>query len=372
MSGTDFYAGQPYNKDAWGHKSYSEFVEQFFFTGFLGSGEAAIIDHITELTKNNKGESGAWMHLVNDIHGGGVVGDNTLEGRERELEASWLRANFDQIRNGFVTKGRVSEQKSVIQTRKQFRKKIARWLAESNEDQAILTASGISYAFNTDGSPRVTPAGQDPWVDLAYAADVSVPTAGRHFRWNAAGGGLAPGDTTAMLAADTARYDVIPEIEALARNLRLTPLRANGEEFFLWLIHTDMMAKLWRDADFRSIVVNGEVRGGNNPIFRNAKVTMNNIIIKPYVRTYTTKGAASGSKWGNTGTVNGSRSLLLGTQALGFVDLGAVNWEENTKDYGNRWGLAADKMQGWIKPKFKDSRSGTVEDYGVAAIDLAL
>src|SRR3546814_11963754 len=86
------------------------------------------------------------MHLVCDVHGGGVVGDNTLEGRERSLESSWIRANFDQIRNGFVTKGRVSEQKSVINTRKQFRKKNARWLAETYEDQAILTASGISYA----------------------------------------------------------------------------------------------------------------------------------------------------------------------------------------------------------------------------------
>lgn len=371
MSGTDFYAGQPYNKDAWGHKSYDEFVEQFFFTGFLGAGEAAIIDHITELTKNNKGESGAWMHLVNDIHGGGVVGDNTLEGRERELEASWLRANFDQIRNGFVTKGRVSEQKSVINTRKQFRKKIARWLAETNEDQAILTASGISYAFNTDGSPRVTPAGQDPWTDLAYATDVSAPTANRHYRWDDVDG-LVAGDTTQVAAADRAKYALIPELEALARRARLTPLRAGGEEYFLYLIHTDQMSRLWQDADFRSIVVNGETRGGNNPIFKGSKVTMNNIIIKPYVRTYNTKGAASGSKWGAAGAINGTRSLLMGTQALGFVDLGAVNWEEDTRDFKNRWALAADKMQGWIKPKFKDSRTGTVEDFGMVAVDLAL
>ena len=73
MSATDLYAQQPYNKDAWGHKTYDEFIEQFYFTSALGSGETAIIDHITELTKNNKGESGAWMHLVCDVHGGGVL-----------------------------------------------------------------------------------------------------------------------------------------------------------------------------------------------------------------------------------------------------------------------------------------------------------
>lgn len=371
MSATDLYAQQPYNKDAWGHKTYDEFIEQFYFTSALGSGETAIIDHITELTKNNKGESGAWMHLVCDVHGGGVVGDNTLEGRERQLESSWIRANFDQMRNGFVTKGRVSEQKSVINTRKQFRKKNARWLAESMEDQAILTASGISYAFNTDGSNRVTPDGQDPWTDLAYAGDVTAPTAGRHVRWDATDGFVA-GDTSTVDAADVVKYAMIPELEAVAREKRLTPLRVNGEEFFVWLIHTKTMAKLWQDADFRSIVVNGEVRGGNNPIFRGSKVTMNNLIIKPYLRVFNTRGAASGSKWGASGTVNGSRSLLLGTQALGMVDLGPVGWEEDQRDFRNRWALAVDKMAGWLKPKFKDSRSGTVEDYGVIAVDHAL
>ena len=367
---TDFYGQQPYNKDAWGHKAYDEFTEQFYFTGMLGQGEGAIIDHITELTKNNKGESGAWLHLVSDIHGGGVVGDNTMEGRERDLESSWLRANFDQIRNAMVTKGRVSEQKSVINTRKQFRKKMARWLAETLEEQAVLTASGISYAFNTDGSPRATPAGQDAWTDLAYAADVSAPTANRFARWDAADG-LVAGGNAALTTADVATYDIIPELEALARRSRLTPLRANGEEFFVWLIHTNVMARLWRDANFRSIVVNGEVRGGNNPIFKGAKVTMNNIIIKPYVRSYNTLGAASGSKWGG-GTVNGNRTLLMGTQGLGMVDLGSLGWEEDQRDFKNRWALAVDKMVGFIKPKFKDSRTGTVEDFGLHAIDIAL
>lgn len=371
MAATDLASQQPYNKDAWGHKTYDEFIEQFFFTGFLGNGASAIIDHITELSKNSKGESGAWLNLVLDIHGGGVVGDNTLEGRERELESSWLRATFDQIRNGMVTKGRKSEQKSVIQARKQFRQKMARWMAETLEDQAVLTASGITYDFNTDGSPRLTPAGQDPWTDLDYAADVSAPTANRHYRWDATDG-LVAADATAIAAADVPKYAILPELEAYARRARLNPLRANGEEFFLWLVHTDTMAKLWQDTDFRSILVNGEVRGGNNPIFKNSKVTMNNIIIKPYVRTYNTRGAASGQKWGADGTVNGTRSLLMGTQALGMVDLGAANWEEDTKDYRNRWGLAIDKMVGFIKPKFMDSYTGTVEDYGITAIDMAL
>lgn len=370
MSATDFYAGQPYNRDAWGHKAYDEFIEQFFFTGMLGTGENAIIEHITELTKNNKGVTGAWLHLIADIHGGGVFGDNTLEHRFRELEASWIKVNFDQLRNGMVTKGRVSEQKSVIDTRKQFRKKMARWLAETLEDQAVLTASGISYAFNVDGSPRVTPAGQDDWTDLEYAADVSAPTANRHVRWDATDG-LVAGDTTQVAAVDVPTYALIPELEALGSTSRLPPIRVGGEEYYLWLVHKNTMSKLWQNSDFRSVVVDGQVRGPNNPIFKGSKVTMNNLIIRPYNRTYNTKGAASGSKWGG-GDVNGTRSLLMGAQALALCDLGAMNWEEGFYDLKARWALGIDKMCGWLKPKFESSYTGTVEDFSIMAVDLAL
>lgn len=370
MSATDLGAGQPYNKYAWGHKAYDEFIEQFFFTGMLGNGENAIIEHITELTKNSKGEVGAWLRLILDIHGGGVVGDNSLVDRERNLEASWIAAHFDQMRNGMVTKGRLSEQKSVIDQRKEFRKKMARWYAEVQEIQAILTASGITYDQNIDGSPRVTPAGQDLWTDLAYAADVTAPTSNRHYRVDATDI-LDAGDTTQVAAADVPTYKVIPQLEALASTSHLTPLRYGGEEYYLWLIHKNSMARLWQDADFRSVVVDGSVRGPNNPVFKNTKVTMNNLIIKPYNRVYNTTGAASGvSKWGSGEAIDGTRSLLLGAQALAFVDLGPLNWEEETRDYKNRWGLGVDKMAGWLKPKFKSSYTQTVEDL-LIAVDMA-
>ena len=375
MSATDFFAMQPANKDAWGHKAYDEFIEQFFFTQFLGKGGMSVIDHITELTKNSKGEAGAWLHCVLDIHGGGIFGDNTAEGRERSLEASWIRANFDQLRNPLVTKGRLSDQKSVINARKEFRKKTARWLAETLEEQAILTASGIGYGFNTDGSIRVTPGGQDPWTDLAYAADVTPPSAGRHLRWDVPGGGSAPslvdGDTSQVANTDLPSYGLVAELEAVGAEKRLTPVRIDGEDYLIWLISKRTMAQLWKDSDFRQVVVNGETRGSKNPIFRGSKVTMNNIIIKPYLRVYNTKGAAAGSKWG-AGNVDGTRSLLMGQQALGFVDLGAANWEEDTRDFKNRWALCVDKMCGWIKPSLKNSHTGTVEDVGVIAVDLAI
>lgn len=374
MSGnfTDYGAMQPQQKYAWGHKAYEEFVENFFFTKMLGNGHQAIIEHVTELTKNNKGEVGAFFHLIPRLTGGGVFGDNQLEGRERSSEAHWQKIEFDQLRNAIKNKGKLADQKSVIQFRKTGRPLMANWLADTWEEQAVLTASGISYAYNTDGSVRVTPDGQDPWTDLVYAADVQPPSANRHFRWDATGG-LVAGDTTAMDAADIPVYDLIPELKAKAAMKRLPPLKLGGKNYYLWLVHENTMARLYRNADFRSSLVGADARGANHKIFTGALVTMNGLIIQSYARTFSTLGAASGSKWGGSGTVDGTRSLLLGAQALALADLGVPEWIEVEKDYDNRSGLAIAKMGGWLKPQFPSSYDGgSIEDFGVMAVDLAL
>lgn len=371
MSATDFGKQQPQQRYAYGHKAYEEFTERFFFTKMLGEGNESIIEHVTELTKNSKGEAGAYFHLIGRLTGGGIVGDNNMDGRERTLSSHWQKIEFDQIRNAVINKGKLADQKSVISFRRTSRRSLSGWLADSWEDQAVLTASGISYAFNTDGSPRITPEGQDPWTDLAYAADIRPPSANRHFRWTPQG--LQPGDTGAIEATDLPVYDMLPELKALGATKRITPLKIGGKDFYMLLTHENTMSRLWRNADFRSSIVNADVRGEGNKIFSGAVVTMNNLIIQSYARVFSTLGAAAGQKWGETGTVNGSRSLLLGAQALALADLGTPEWNEEEKDYANRYGVGIAKMGGWLKPQFPSSYdNGSLEDFSIVAVDHAI
>ncbi len=373
MSATDFGALQSQQRKAWGHKAYQEFIENFFFTGMLGQGQSAIIEHVTELSMNDKGQTGAYFHLIPRMTGGGVFGDNELEGRERESAAYWQEITYDQLRNAMINKGKLAEQKSVVKFRKNARPTLAQWLADTWEDQAILTASGISYAYNTDGSARTTPAGQDPWTDLDYAADVVAPSTNRHFRWDASGG-LVAGDTASVAAEDIPTYDLIPELKSKALTKRIPPLRINGKDYHVWLVNERTMSRLYRNSDFRAALVGAESRGKDHPIFTGDTVTMNGLIIKPYQRVFNTSGASSGSKWGAGSAIDGTRSLLLGAQALALADLGVPEWiEDNTRDYQNRQAIAIAKMGGWLKPQFPSSYDGgSTEDFGVMAIDMAL
>ena len=316
---TDFGSQQPKGKLAWGHETYRAFRENFYFMPWLGQGQNTIIEHIKELSTNDKGTTGAMLRLVADIYGGGVTGDNQLRGRERSLSSAWQEVTYDQIRNGVVTKGEMAEQKAVIQTRDEAKDVLGRWIAETAEDQLVLTASGISFAFNLDGSPRITPAGQDPWVGLDYAANVRAPSLNRHVRWDSTTKKFLQGDTSAVIAGDTPSYSMLASLPAIAKRRRIKSIKEGGKDYMVFLTTPEAIASFYKDPDFRSVIVTGGVRGSSNPIFNNGIVTLHGLVIQDYNKVYNTLGAASGSKWGSGGTVDGARSLLLGAQALADI-----------------------------------------------------
>ena len=69
------------------------------------------------------------------------------------------------------------------------------------------------------------------------------------------------------------------------------------------------------------------------------------------------------------GTVNGTRTLQCGAQALGMADLGTPEWVEKKFDYDSKQGISVDKMLGFLKPKFHSISDKSVEDFGVIACD---
>ena len=101
-------------------------------------------------------------------------------------------------------------------------------------------------------------------------------------------------------------------------------------------------------------------------------VRIDDLYIHEFRHVPNTRTAASGAKWGNTGTVNGCRMLFCGAQAMGMADIGNPEWVEKGFDYENQQGIATGKILGFLKPKFYSQYSGgTVEDFGLIAVDVA-
>lgn len=367
---TDFGAQKPQQILNWRHKAYRAYRDNLFWKNYQGSNGSGIVERVTEITKNDRGTTGAMLRLIADLPTGGIIGDNQVLGRGQRLQTYWQQINIDQISNSVENKGRLDDQGSVDNFRQEARDKLGRVDAQTWDELHFLTASGISYALNCDGSPRVPAPGQDDLSDLVFGADVKAPTANRHFNWT--GTALEAGDTTAITTAYKPAYGMIIDAMTEARSRRLPPIRVGGQDMYLFLIHPRTYGTLKKDDDFRTAIVQGLPRDPKNPVFTGATITLDGAIIATHNSVFNTKGAASGSKWGSGNTVDGTRSLLLGAQALGIADLEVPNMEEESIDHNRRQSICIEHMGGLLKPQFYSVYDKSVEDFGVIAIDHAI
>jgi N4-gp56 family major capsid protein len=338
----------------------------------LGKNGSNVIEHITALTKNERGTR-ALMFLVTDMMGRGVVNDNEREGHEENLNSYELEINMGLVSNQARNKGKLSDQDHIIRFREQARDKLSHWLGVGcMSTQAILTMSGIAYDYTLRGevAASVTPDGKNEWTQLSYAADVSAPTSARHFYFD--GTDLQPGNTAAITSSCLPTYAMLVNARAHAESTYMPKVRKGGWEGYIYWCDPRTLAALKQDSDFLSAVSNAGDRGKKNPVFSGMIETIDGIMIMCSNLTYNTSGAASGSKWGAGGAVDGTRSLLLGAQALGMADIGAPSWVEKDFDYGSKQGISIDKFLGFRKTKYYNPYSKSTEDFGVIAIDLYL
>ena len=367
---------QTWSRDFWKVARNQSFINQF-----AGSGSNAMVQRVTELTKNQKGTK-ANITLLADMTGDGITGDNTLEGNEEALRAYDITIELDQLRFANRIAGRMTDQKTVVNFREQSRDALAYAMADRCDQLAFLTLSGVAYTHKNNGGLRTTSssAGHE-LVDLEFASDVSAPTGDRHRRWDATSG-LVAGDTTAVAAADKIGYRTIVELKAYAKDNYIRGIRGAGnQETFHMFVTPRQMADPKLDSDFLANVRNAGVRGTGNSLFAgSASLMVDGVMIHEFRHVFNTSGAttgtssnagAAGYKWGADADVVGGRALFCGAQALALADIGLPEMVEDTCDYGNQSGISVGKIFGLRKPKYNSDVSGSVQDFGVIALDTA-
>jgi N4-gp56 family major capsid protein len=364
MALTNFARLQPEAKIVWSKDVWQEATDQSFLASkFAGTSENSMIHKITEMTQTEKGTR-CIIPLVADLVEDGVISDNEREGNEEEIMAYFEDIEVDLISHSVASKGKLADQKSVIQFREWAKSRLANWLGNRMDQLGFLTLAGVSYAFMCDGSAR--PA-NSPFPNLAFASHVSAPSAARHLNWN--GTELTPGDTTVIANTFIPNYRMIVDLVSYAKDHYVKPLNANGREHYILLVKPGTLAALKKDDDYQRAVVTGLPRDNKNPWFTGGTVTIDGAVIHEHRLVYSTQKAASGSKWGAGGLVNGTRTLLCGAQALGMATIGDPSWVEKKFQYDSRGGINVDRMFGLVKPKFMSAYDKTVEDFGVIACD---
>ncbi len=366
---------QMWSRDFWRVARNQSFINQF-----AGAGSNAMVQRITELTKNQKGTK-ANITLLADMTGDGITGDNTLEGNEEALRAYDITIELDQLRFANRIAGRMTDQKTVVNFREQSRDALAYAMADRCDQLAFLTLSGVAFTLKNNGGLRATSGttGHE-LVDLEFASDVSAPTSDRHLRIN--GAALSAGDTTAVTSSDTIGYKHIVQLKAYAKDNYIRGIRAAGnQETFHMFVTPQQMADLKLDSDFIANVRNAGVRGASNSLFAGSSSLMvDGVMIHEFRHVFNTSGATAGTssnagdagyKWGANADVVGGRALFCGAQALALADIGLPEMVEDTFDYGNQSGISVGKIFGLRKPKYNSDISGSSQDFGVVALDTA-
>ena len=340
-----------------------------FINKFLGKGPNSLIHHVTELKQSEKGAR-AVVTLLADLQGDGIAGDRTLEGNEEELKSFDQVIQIDQMRNANRNKGRMADQKTVVNFREHSRDALAYWLANKMDEMAFLTLSGVPYTMANNGIARVG----SELKYLEFAADVSAPTANRRLRWDGTNKALiASAATTDVATADKPTWNMFVQAKAYAKTRRIRPcIEAGGQEAFHAFLTPQAMALLKQDADYMANLRHAQQRDGTNPLFTGSTVKLDGIYLHEDLRVYNTSGATSGNKWGSLGAVDGCQILFCGAQSLAMADISQPTWEEKGFDYENSQAIAIGKILGFLKPKFGNIyEKNQVEDFGVVSIYTA-
>ena len=142
---------------------------------------------------------------------------------------------------------------------------------------------------------------------------------------------------------------------------------------FYMFVTPQQMADLKLDSDFLANVRQASLRGPQNQLFSGSSSLMvDGVMISEFRHVYNTSGATSGTdKWGSGSDVNGARALFCGAQALAMADIGLPEIVEESFDYGNQQGISIGKIFGLRKPKYNSDYNGSVEDFGVVAVDTS-
>lgn len=380
MANTNFASLTSEQLTAWSRDFWRVARNMSFVNQFAGTGSNAMVQRVTELTKSDKGAR-AVITLLADMTGDGITGDFTLEGNEEALRAYDITIQLDQLRFANRLAGRLADQKSVVNFRETSRDALAYAMADRMDQLAFLTLSGVAYTHKTNGALRPTSgtAGHE-LVDLEFASDVSAPTASRHLRIS--GNDLLAGDTTAITGADIFKYRHIVDLKAYAKDNYIRGIRGAGnDEVFHLFVTPQQMADLKLDSDFLANVRNAGVRGSSNQLFAGSSSLMvDGVMVHEFRHVFSTEGATTGTsaeagdpgyKWGADADVVGARALFCGAQALAMADIGMPEVVEDTFDYGNQAGISIGKIFGLRKPKYNSDYNGSVQDFGVIALDTA-
>lgn len=333
MAKTTFSTSNNLTKKLWEEKLFRDAVKESYFANFMGRTSSAVCQTNEALTKSqgDKVTFGIRMRLA----GAGVTSGQALEGNEENLTTYDFSVSLEEYAHAVRDAGPLDRQRAMFSIDEESEMALKDWMTEKIDSLLFTSLLGTSTKIFYKTSSGVTSTG------TANTAKTALTSADSKL-------------TPAMISA-------IRAWAVTGGNRGQTPLRPvriDGRDYFLLLVHPDVMYDLKVDSTFAQARRDAEVRGKENPIFSNASAIWDGVIIQEHENVTTaTDGGGASVPW--------ATCSFMGAQALVWA------WGERPKvvqkdfDYDREHGYAISMIAKAGKPSFNS------KDYGSVAVYLA-
>lgn len=340
----------------WDDEFFTEYVRQNRFARYMGSDEFSMIQVKEDLSRK-KGDKITFA-AVRSL-GGGVTGNQVLEGNESELDSRGKTVTVAPLRNAVMITD-WNEQKSAIDLREAGRAALKVWSMERMREDIIAAFKSVPNVAGVMTSwEAATAAERNAWmvanadrvqfgIDVANASSGVVATA------------LANIDNT----NDKLSAAMITKAKRRAQTARprLQPIRVKGDQEWYMLFANPMS---FRDlqTDPTMNTANREARERNvdtNPIFTGDSLVYDGVVIReipemglPFAGSASTVGQVGGILAGaGAAGIDVGFNFLCGAQAIGVGWARRTKTTTDTRDYGFRNGVGIGEMRGIEKLMF--------------------
>lgn len=355
MSQTIIGLNHPLAVKRWSATLFTDMArESYFGTRFMGKGKDAPtpVQVLTEL-ENDAGDTIKY-DLFAQLKQKPTYGDNVLKDKEEKLQSFSDSVGIDQVRCGVNAGGRMTRKRTLHDLRQIARSKMSEWWARWMDEVLFSYISG-TRGINEDFIEDVGYAG--------FAGNVFQTPDTRHvlFGGNAtAVNTLGSDDKMDLRLIDRLKTKAKSQGGGTTGGSRLRPLRINGEDRFVLVMHS------FQEYDLRTNTSVGQwidiqkaaagAQGQRNPIFTGALGEYNNVILHSHEAVIRFLGGAGTDQ-------PCARGIFMGRQAAvaAFGSPGSglrFDWHEETEDRGNQVVISSATILGVKKSRFDNADFG--------------
>jgi N4-gp56 family major capsid protein len=328
MAKTAFATDNLGTKKVWEERLYRDAKKESYFDKFMGSGSDVPVTVNDAFTKEQGDEITVGIRMR--LEGDGVEEGQILEGNEESLKSYTCKILLHQYRHAVRDDGAMSRQRAMFSIDEESKAAIKDWMSEKVDALAFaaLLADHEKNFYKTSAGV------------LSNATPATAKAA-------------------LSLADSKISLQMISYLKAYAKTggartyVPMRPVKVKGKEYFVLLVHPDVMYDLKSDTAYQQAQREAQDRGSENPLFTGAAAIWDGVVIHEHesVTIGTNAGGAS---------VPYAKCAFFGAQALAWAWGRRPKVIQKSFDFENENAYAIDVICGVKRPLFNSLTYGSL------------